>query len=406
MLENSEEHIYLTGKAGTGKSTLLQYFRKHSKKNIVVLAPTGIAAINVKGMTIHSFFYLPPKIIESFDIVVKHKRKRIIEKLDTLIIDEISMVRADVFDAIDYALRKYRKNDQPFGGVQIVLIGDLYQLPPVIVGEEMKSYFQFEYGGPYFFMAHVLGRIKLLKKELTHIFRQKDPDFVHLLNAIRDGDSGVHTLEKLNECCDPFFKPIDTTACITLSSTNAIANRINTLRLFEIKSQEYKYTAKKEGKFERWKSGFPNDEILSFKKGAQIMMVRNDMNRRWVNGSIGVITSLSQNYIEVLIDEEIYEVEPSEWELIEYNYDPKKNKVEENVVGKFTQYPLKLAWAITIHKSQGKTFEQVYIDLGRGAFAHGQLYVALSRCTTFEGVHLKHKVKPDDLIIDERVLDF
>jgi hypothetical protein len=382
----------------------LKYFRSKTKKNIVVLAPTGIAAINVTGSTIHSFFRFPLDVIEPNRITKNEDRVQLFAKLDIIIIDEISMVSADMMDGIDYALRLHRENNLPFGGVQMVFFGDLYQLPPVVVGQELKNYFNTEFGSPYFFSAHVFRQFNFRIIELQRIFRQSDPSFIGLLNNIREGKTIQNELSNLNTRVVPNFAAQRDDLFITLATTNAIADSENHRRLNHLTTSAQTYQATIQGTFEE--SAYPTDFLLTLKKSAQIMMTKNDPSKRWVNGTIGKISNLKEATIEVEIEGSKYEVEKAVWEVIEYKYNRDEKKIGPLVKGSFTQYPVKLAWAVTIHKSQGRTFDQVVIDLGNGAFAHGQTYVALSRCRSFEGIILKQNIRTFDVIVDPKVRAF
>ncbi|MEZ4884358.1 MAG: DEAD/DEAH box helicase [Chitinophagales bacterium] len=409
LMENTDEHVFLTGRAGTGKSTLLQHFRQTTKKKAVILAPTGVAAINVKGQTIHSFFGFPPHPVSS-DHIRKRKDRKLFEELDVIIIDEISMVRADMLDAINYFMRvngKYRS--RPFGGVQMIFIGDLFQLPPVVSNDVEKRLFEFMYETPFFYSSQVLYNVDVKYIELKKVYRQKDGHFLGLLDQIRTKNLDYFTLRHLNERYKPYFVPPKAEKFITLTSTNAIAQRINEAELEKLSTKRHLYQGSIEGKFEDRR--LPNDMLLNFKEGAQVMFVRNDPYQRWVNGTIGTIQYLDADTISVRVETEkgevVHTVGKEKWELLKYVYNEEKSNIDTEVLGSFEQYPLKLAWAITIHKSQGKTFDKVLIDMGRrGAFAPGQIYVALSRCTTLEGIVLKNPIKYNDIIVDERVLEF
>jgi ATP-dependent DNA helicase PIF1 len=403
-IENSDHHFYITGNAGTGKSTFLHYFKENTKKKIVVLAPTGIAAINIGGSTIHSFFRFPPHLITKTDVRKIREKQQLFAALDTVIIDEVSMVRADMMDAIDYALRINRNRlKEPFGGVQLVLIGDLFQLPP-IVDSEIDEYFEDNYATPFFFSAKILNELKIHKIELQHVFRQHDPEFILLLNKLRSNEIDMSDLKKINQRFTPTFSFSKHDLCITLTSTNAVATAINLQRLSALPSREFVFDSLLEGDFDG--KSFPTDIVLRLKKGAQVMMVKNDPHKRWVNGTLGVIQHVADDSIKISFGDKTYTIEESTWEKLEYEYDRENGRIETVVIGSFRQYPIKLAWAITIHKSQGKTFEKVIIDLGYGAFAHGQAYVALSRCRRFDGIYLKTPLRHSDVIIDPRVRDF
>ncbi|OWY20540.1 AAA family ATPase [Sphingobacteriales bacterium UPWRP_1] len=403
-------HIFLTGRAGTGKSTLLQHFREVTQKKIAVLAPTGLAALNVRGQTIHSFFGFPPHPFHN-DHIKKRRNNQIYQNLDAIVIDEVSMVRADILDAIDYFMRiNGRERSLPFGGVQMIFIGDLFQLPPVISSEIEKQMFNFLYDTPYFFSAHVLRKLPLHYIELKKVYRQKDRYFLDLLDAIRTKTIDDETLKHLNTRCQLSNNPLPANKdlYITLTSTNYIAQSINNRELDKLSTPAYTFAADIVGNFDE--HSMPNDKTLTLKEGAQVMFVRNDQWYRWVNGTLGVISYIDDETICVSVNngsgEAIYALEKSTWEILRYQYNPEENKITTEVIGSFNQFPIKLAWAITIHKSQGKTFNHVLIDIGKGAFAPGQVYVALSRCTTLEGIVLKNPIRYRDIIVDERILSF
>jgi ATP-dependent DNA helicase PIF1 len=408
LMEFTSETFFLTGRAGTGKSTLLNYFRKHTGKKYVVLAPTGLAALNVGGVTIHSFFGFPLRVMLPDDPeIVKwgkgHPRMRILKNMDTLVIDEVSMLRADLLDAIDQSLRLNLGNDAPFGGKQVVFIGDVFQLPPVHTVTESEFAGEDEYENPYFFSARAFIQARPRVVELKKIYRQSDEDFIYLLNRIRMGIATDDDLELVNRRLQVGDR--DQPFAVTLTSVNAIADAVNQRRLLELKSEPFSYKASLDGKFNA--KLFPASERLSLKAGAQVMMVKNDVQGRWVNGSIGIVESLANENIQVRFsDGNLHAVERVSWENKSYTWDRVERKITFDVLGSFTQFPIKLAWAITIHKSQGLTFDHVNIDLGRGAFAHGQLYVALSRCRTLDGITLRSKIQSKDMIVDEAVADF
>ncbi len=422
LISKKDENIFVTGKAGTGKSTLLEYVRKESKEKIVILAPTGISAINVNGETIHSFFTLKPGFEkdEARKMRIDKTKEKKFRALKSIAIDEISMVRADILDAIDIVLRRSRKSDDFFGGVQMIFFGDLYQLPPVVTWNDKEKFFS-EYKSPYFFDADVFHNpgnlfstnFKLKVIELDKIYRQKDKDFIELLNSIRDNSINYNQIEKLNERYDPNFSPKDDEKYIYLTTTNASANKINEKKLSCIDRKKSVFIAKKTGDFS--KNLCPNDEEVWIKEGAQVMFIYNDKERRWVNGTIGKIVKIcdeeneDNGKIETVVKIEkvngsIVEAKRHTWEISKYIY--VDGKFERKNLGTFNQIPIKLAWAITIHKSQGKTFDKIIVDLERGSFAHGQTYVAISRCSSFEGVILKRELKKSDIIMDERICSF
>lgn len=413
-LEKTSANLFITGKAGTGKSTLLQLFRNTSRKKMAVLAPTGVAALNVQGQTIHSFFGFPPRIITPAEATRKVTRKdllRLYKNLQVLVIDEISMVRADMLDGMDKFLRVNRENYQPFGGVQVVFFGDLFQLPPVVTRDPVEaSYFSDYYESPYFFSAKILQDpdFQLETIELRKVYRQESRHFLRLLEAVRVNQADYDDLEDLNERHEPKFS--DTEGYITLCARNATADRINQKELSLLEAPEFEFNAEVKGQFDP--ALYPTEFSLRLRKGAQVMFVRNDIEeRQFVNGTIGKIVDLGKDTIIVETEDQTtgkkrkIEVSKSEWDVIRYKGGA-SGGLETEIVGSFIQYPLKLAWAITVHKSQGKTFDKVLIDLGGGAFEHGQLYVALSRCRTLEGVVLRQPVRMQDIITDERVVAF
>ena len=402
QLENTKDHFYITGKAGSGKSTLLAYFRSVTQKNTAVLAPTGVAAIRVKGQTIHSFFGFPPKVIQTRHIK-KVRQVELLQNLETLIIDEISMVRADVFDAIDYSLRVHRKKlTQPFGGVQVIVFGDLFQLPPVVNMDESSLLERIYPNGQFFFHSNIFQDAQFKTLELQSIYRQTDDHFIHLLNAVRDGSITNSQIDNLNGSLVDNFEMDE--GKIILTTTNARASGINQNYLKQLSSEEFSYRAQATGQF--YKELFPTDEVLKLKKGAQVIMIKNDPEKRWVNGSIGTIHDIAEKKIKVKINHKIYEVKKEKWDRIQYSYDDDQQEVLENVTGSFKQYPMRLAWAITIHKSQGQTFEKVIIDMSQGSFAPGQLYVALSRCISLEGIELLRPLKKSDVIVNKQLVGF
>jgi hypothetical protein len=404
LIERQGQSLFITGKAGTGKSTLLHYLHSTTTKETVVLAPTGVAALNVGGQTIHSFFQFPPTRIDP-QAIRRRQNTKLFQKLELLIIDEVSMVRADVMDGIDAALRLYRNNPQtPFGGVQVVLCGDLFQLPPIVRDEELKVFFDEHYGGPYFFLAHVFAELRPYVLDLTTIYRQQDMAFIRVLNKIREHDLDAKLFSLLNQRVVRNNVKPHGDSFITLTTTNGAALRTNQARLAQIRAPLLTCSASVTGIFDP--SSYPTEEELELKRGAQVMLIKNDAEKRWVNGTLGTISVLTEQKICVEIAGTSYEVDPETWQNIQYHYHRETNRIEEEVIGTFTQYPLRLAWAITIHKSQGQTFDKVLIDLGRGSFAHGQTYVALSRCRSLEGILFSRPVMPRDIVFDERVHGF
>lgn len=404
VLENTTDSLFITGKAGTGKSTLLKYYQSTTGKNVVVLAPTGIAALNVGGQTINSIFKLPPRLLQETDVQYHKKLVPLLNKLDMLILDEVSMVRADLMDAIDYSLRIHRNSNQPFGGVQMVFFGDLYQLPPVVRSTTLAKYFSDYYPNPYFYSAKVFKQCKFKTVELQKVFRQRDPNFISLLNKVRQGTLTSPELEKINERANTRNLTLPGSLTVTLASTNQIADNKNHRMLSNLNSVGFSYEATVEGIFND--KNYPTDYLLNLRVGAQVMMIKNDKQKRWVNGTLGKVVGLTPDEIFVEIDGIEFNIKREVWEDIEYRYDYRKKEIISKVKGSFWQFPIKLAWAVTIHKSQGKTFDNVVIDLGSGAFAHGQAYVALSRCKTLEGIYLTNPIRAKDIIVDTEVTKF
>ena len=408
FVEHTGRSIFLTGKAGTGKTTFLKAVVEQSSKRSIVVAPTGVAAINAGGMTIHSFFQLPfspfvpgAKIESRFDFG-KEKRK-IISSLDLLIIDEISMVRSDLLDAIDSVLRRFRDRYKPFGGVQLLMIGDLQQLTPVVTPDDERMLAPY-YDTPYFFGSKALAQIEYVTIQLEKVYRQQDDTFLTLLNHIREGHPTADDLALLNARYQPAFVPQPNEGYIRLTTHNQMANNYNESELKKLSGRAYTYRAKIEGTFPDY--SYPTAETLVLKEGAQVMFVKNDPSgeHRYYNGRIGHVTLAEDNRLEVYCpgDAEAIEVEPLEWENARYTLNDQTREIETEVLGKFSQLPLRLAWAITIHKSQGLTFERAIIDASL-SFAPGQVYVALSRCKTLEGMALASRIPPQVIISDERV---
>lgn len=412
IVESTDTHLFLTGKAGTGKTTFLRRLRSDLPKRMVVLAPTGIAAINAEGMTIHSFFQLPfapfvpgGNYQQDKKYSIRKEKLKLIRSLDLLVIDEISMVRADLLDAVDDMLRKIRRNQQPFGGVQLLLIGDLQQLSPVVKDEEWTMLSQY-YETPFFFSSLALKRSNFVTVELEKVYRQSDEAFISLLNSIREGRADAQVLQRLNQRYIPGFKADKSEGYVQLVTHNWQAHKINNEELEALDGESRTYSAKVDGKFPEY--SYPTDEELTLKPGAQVMFVKNDSEKRFFNGMIGEVTSLSRDGFEVRPKDKpdtLISVKPEEWTNTRYGLDEKTKEIKEFVDGTFTQYPVKLAWAITIHKSQGLTFDRVMIDAS-GAFAHGQTYVALSRCRTLEGIVLTSTISPSAVIADQNIEKF
>ena len=404
--------IFLTGKAGTGKTTFLHAIKEKTPKRIVVTAPTGVAAINAGGVTLHSFFQMPfgPFLPGSEAPAVQHRmrraKKNLIRSLDLLVIDEISMVRADLLDGVDSILRRYRRSDLPFGGVQLLMIGDLHQLAPVVKKEEWQI-LQKYYDSPYFFSSTALRRAELIPIELKHIYRQSDQRFVELLNRVRDNQLDPPTLKQLNSRHVPNFSPRDGQGYITLCTHNHSADAINRAKLKNLPGKSRRFDAEVQGDFPE--QAYPTAAALEVKAGAQVMFIRNDMTaeKSYFNGKIGEVAAMSGDAIEVRCpgDPEAITVEKTTWENIEYAVDAQTAEISQRVIGTFRQFPLKLAWAITIHKSQGLTFDKAIID-AQAAFAHGQVYVALSRCRTFEGMVLSSPLTAGGVVADPAVQRF
>lgn len=438
LIEDTAEHVFITGRAGTGKSTLLQHFAWNTKKQIAICAPTGVAALNVEGQTIHSLFRLPIGLIGDGDIDQNDATRRILNAIETLVIDEISMVNADLMDAIDRSLRQARgRRGEPFGGVQIVMFGDPYQLAPVPPRGDEARYVKDHYRSFWFFDAKVWAgpstgpstgsgaqggegalfevdtRAELHVRELVQIHRQSDDGFKSMLNAVRYGRvtadiAGILNAQGARTPPDPEPGEVP---MITLATRNDIVNSINSRHLAALPGKEQTARAEVNGDFGRGEASLPAESELKLKVGAQVMFLRNDTAMtgeppRWVNGTIGTVTRILGGTVRVEIDGEEVDVEPAVWERFRYAYDPNTKKLSRDVVAEFTQFPLRLAWAVTIHKSQGKTYDRAVIDLGSGAFAPGQTYVALSRLTSLDGLYLSRPLRPSDIRVDEDVRRF
>jgi hypothetical protein len=400
--------VLATGVAGTGKSTLIQVVREQAGKRAVVVAPTGIAALNAGGATIHSFFRFPPRFVNAADIEEADERA-IYEKLDLLIVDEVSMVRADVLDGIDKSLRVNRRVPRfPFGGVQVLLVGDLFQLPPVVSKDEKEIFRGGRYESPHFFSARILREVSPAAVELTKVFRQQEDGFVELLNAVRSGEDPAGTVARINAAC--LREPWEDGNHLTLTSTNDVADATNAARLAALPGAARVYRGQVEGRMEREGEKLPAPLELTLKEGARVMFTRNDEERRWVNGTLGIVRGLDANAVHVEVGPggggATHAVGPAVWESHRYRYDRPTDRIEAEVVGSYRQIPLMPAWAVTIHKSQGKTLERVIVDVGRGAFAPGQVYVALSRCRRLEDVVLAKALRPQDIKVDPQIRSF
>lgn len=425
FIEYTNQNIFLTGKAGTGKTTLLRKIQDSTSKKMVILAPTGVAAMNAKGTTINSFFQLPPGSFFPGDISLENLQSGILsiqsmvsdlsygkEKtdlfklLELLVIDEVSMVRCDLLDVIDAILKAVRRNNEPFGGVQLLLIGDLYQLPPVTKREEW-AFLSRAYGSPYFFDAQVIKRHPVLQIELTQVFRQTEPEFISILNDIRNNTINETSLKLLNQRYDPDFTASEVLNPIIITSHNAEANAINKQKLEELPGQEYTFEGETTGAFRDL--GIQAEQSLKLKEGAQVMFIKNDVgdNRRYYNGKIGSVKSISMTATEIHIafpGEEDMLLKKTSWQSFEYKADPEEVIMQQQV-GEFSQYPIKLAWAVTIHKSQGLTFDHAIIDAGK-SFIAGQVYVALSRVRTLNGLILRTKISTESLRSNIEVINF
>jgi nucleoside-triphosphatase THEP1 len=427
FIHHTDRNLFLTGRAGTGKTTFLKKIMESTRKKSVVVAPTGVAAINAGGVTIHSFFQMPlgtyiPNRIKSWElnshpafdkaillknIRISNNKRKLFEELELLIIDEISMVRADLLDAVDVVLKYFRRNQHdPFGGVQVLMIGDLFQLPPVVVNQEwnlLSAYYQ----SPFFFDSQVLRQSPPLSIELQRIYRQSDVEFIGLLNRIRNNRVTNGDLTWLDTFYKPYFRPSKEDNYITLTSHNYIADKINERELNSLSGKKHNFRAIVEGTFHE--KTFPAEDVLQLKTGAQIMFIKNDKGefRRYYNGKIGIVKDIDEDDITIGFPNESMEIqlEREEWTNIRYHFNEEKKQVEEEVLGSFSQYPIRLAWAITIHKSQGLTFDKAIIDAG-ASFTAGQVYVALSRLTNINGLVLRSKISKDCIRCDEDVLHF
>lgn len=415
FVNNTDRNVFLTGKAGTGKTTFLHKLKMKSLKRMVVVAPTGVAAINAKGVTIHSFFQMPFGPIlpntelggaSNFNRKFNKTKINIIKSLDLLVIDEISMVRADLLDGIDKTLRRFKNKNKVFGGVQLLMIGDLQQLSPVIKEDEWQLLKE-HYKNGFFFSSHAYQTCNAITVELKYIYRQDNPKFINILNEIRNNALTESSVNELNKCYQPHFVPDEEEGYIALTTHNNKAEQTNQAELNKLKKNEHTYNAVVEGKFPEY--AFPNKEELVLKVGAQVMFIKNDSSteKRYFNGKIGKVILLDKDEVVVKCPDDDYNIisTPEIWENINYTVDKETKAITENKIGSYTQMPLRLAWAITIHKSQGLTFEKAIIDV-QGAFAHGQTYVALSRCKSLEGLVLKSKINSSQIISDTNVISF
>lgn len=420
LIQYTRQSVFLTGKAGTGKSTFLRYICEHTKKKHVVLAPTGIAAINAGGSTLHSFFKLPfyPLLPDNPDFSLQRGRiheffkytkphRKLLEELELIIIDEISMVRADIIDAVDRILRVYSRNlREPFGGKQILLVGDVFQLEPVVKGDEREILNRF-YPTPYFFSARVFNQIDLVSIELQKVYRQTDATFVGVLDHIRNNTVGATDLQLLNTRYGTQIEESEADMYITLATRRDNVDHINDKKLAELPGEPVTFSGEITGDFPE--SSLPTSQELVLKPGAQIIFIKNDFDRRWVNGTIGIISGFDpfEETLYVITDDgKECDVKRESWRNIRYKYNEEKKQIEEEELGTFTQYPIRLAWAITIHKSQGLTFSRAVIDFTGGVFAGGQAYVALSRCTSLEGIQLKKPVSRADVFVRPEIIEF
>ena len=419
LITHTRQSVFLTGKAGTGKSTFLKYICNHTKKKYVVLAPTGIAAINAGGVTLHSFFKLPfrPMLPDDPDLSLSHGRifeffkypkekRKIIAEVDLIIIDEISMVRADIIDCVDRILRVYSGNMRlPFGGKQLLFVGDVFQLEPVVPSDQ-KEILSLFYASPFFFSARVFKDINLVPIELQKVYRQTDSVFINVLDRIRNNAARKQELDTLNGRYFPSFEPQNEDMYITLATRRDQVDFINEKKLAELPGEEYVSVGKIEGDFPE--SSLPTQLNLSIKEQAQVIFIDNDYERRWVNGTIGMVSGIDENgNVYVLLESGVeHLVEPTSWRNYKYKYNEKEKRIEEEIVGTFEQLPIRLAWAITVHKSQGLTFSRVVVDLTGGVFAGGQTYVALSRCTSLEGLVLKSNISSRDIFIRKEIVEF
>lgn len=398
----AQGNLFLTGRAGTGKTTLLRRFMADAGDTALVLAPTGVAAMNAGGQTLHSFFKFPPRLIEPQD-AKRLRTARLMKAAETIIIDEISMVRSDMMDAIDRSLKLNRGSKRPFGGVRMILSGDLHQLPPVVRGEEAEILSE-RYGGPYFFNAPAFREGEFALLALKHVFRQADPRFLALLGAMRQARLTPSDERLLQDLVSDRTAVEASDTHVVLTPNNANAFRINQARLDELGGQQKIFEARVNGTFDE--KSYPTEADLELKVGARVMLIKNDPEGRWVNGSLATVEGFNGANVLVALDGHVYEIEPAAWEKYRYSLDPETKKVSREVVGTFRQLPVRLAYAVTIHKAQGLTLDKVYIDLDRGMFAHGQAYVAFSRARSLDGLEISRALRPRDLVLDRNAFAF
>lgn len=402
--------VFVSGKAGTGKSTLIQWLVTQRKRQTAIVAPTGIAALNVGGATIHSFFRLPPRLIEPGDIRAVTQRA-IYKHLELLIVDEVSMVRADLMDGIGWFLEKNGpRPGEPFGGVQVLLVGDLFQLPPVVDQQDLNTFFRRVYRSPYFFSAKVLREASIIPVELGRVFRQRDPSFADLLNKIREGQDVEETVAAINARCGGKNRPAREGPSVTLTPTNRVADVRNSKALEILPGRSELYPGKFKGDFDSKAERLPAPQNLELKPGAQVMFTKNDSTKRWVNGTLGIVREVRQGMVRVELafspSRAVVDVLPATWDSFKYRWDEATESIDKKATGQYIQIPLMLAWATTIHKSQGKTLDAIEIDLEGGSFASGQTYVALSRCREIDNIKLTRPIRPADVICDAEIARF